>query len=255
MQRPARKENSRKQDSPRVASVNSSLTDRATKTVRDHILDLTLAPGMTLDERYLLERFEFGRTPMREAMNRLIVEGLVVSRGARGVQVAPLNVDSAIELFDAYVLSERMVASVLDFDYPDLVKDLEHLHALYVQNLDRTNLLQVTELNALFHGKLAAATRNTHIQDYSHKLHNLARRLSYFIYKREADANPDSTAALFGKPRSDHDKIIKAIKRSDRAKLVDLLTDHAIFFRTRLARIISEDHSVEIDFTQATDNV
>ncbi len=254
MRKPEHKGNVKAAVTLGVASENLSLTDRATKTVRDHILDLTLAPGMTLDERNLLERFEFGRTPMREAMNRLIVEGLVVPRGVRGVQVAPLIVESTIELFDAYVLSERMVASVLDFDYPDLVEDIEQLHAQYLQNLDRTKLLQVTELNALFHGKLAAATRNAYIEAYSYKLHNLARRLSYFIYKREADAESETTTVLFEKPRNDHEKIINTIKNSNRDELVKLLTNHAIFFRTRLARIISEDHSAEIDFTTVTEN-
>ena len=130
--------------------VNFSLTDQATGTVRDRILDLSLLPGMTLDERYLQERFEFGRTPMREALNRLIVEGLVVARGPRGVQVLPLDIGSAIELFDAYVMSERMVASAVRFADPNLVPDLAGLQDDYIQNLDETSLLRVTELNARF---------------------------------------------------------------------------------------------------------
>ncbi|MDE2791725.1 MAG: GntR family transcriptional regulator [Paracoccaceae bacterium] len=227
---------------------NLSLTDRATRVVRDRILDLTLSPGMALDERYLLERFEFGRTPMREALNRLIVEGLVVSREPRGMQVAPLSIDSTIELFDAYVLSERMVASVLRFDDPDLLGDLERLHADYVKNLDETGLLRVTELNAWFHYRLAAATQNAHITAYSHKLHNVARRLSYFIFKREA-ANGGLVTKLFEKPRQDHERIVDSIRHADRDALIEILTDHAKFFRTRLARIISEDNRSDIDFS------
>lgn len=226
-----------------------SLTDQATRTVRNHILDLTLSPGMTLDERYLLERFEFGRTPMREALNRLIVEGLVVSRGPRGVQVAPLNIEATVELFDAYVMSERMVASALKFNEPNLLDDLEQLQGKYERNLDESDLLRVTELNALFHNRLAAATQNAFIRDYSYKLHNLARRLSYFIYKREA-SQEDFASKLFDRPRRDHLSIIDAIRTADRKHLIDLLTDHAVFFRTRLARIINEDHSAEIDFTE-----
>ena len=228
-------------------TANLSLTDKATRSVRDHILNLTLSPGMTLDERYLLERYPFGRTPMREALNRLIVEGLVVSRGLRGVQVLPLNIDSTVELFDAYVMSERMVAWAVMFGDPNLMPDLEGLHRDYVQNLDETGLLRVTELNARFHNRIAVATQNTFIEAYSKKLHNLARRLSYFIYKREAAAGGFSTT-LFDKPRRDHESIIEAIRAADRDGLVRLLTDHAILFRSRLARIINEDNSTDIDF-------
>ena len=242
-----RKGTSRAKKSSRAPSENLSLTDQATRTVRDRILDLTLYPGMTLDERYLLERFQFGRTPMREALNRLIVEGLVLSREPRGVQVAPLNIESAVELFDAYVMSERMVASALKFGDPGLLDDLKRLHENYVKNLDETDLLRVTELNARFHNRLAAATQNTYIEAYSHRLHNVARRLSYFIYKREAE-HYGLASGLFERPRRDHECIVEAIACKDRGGLVNILTDHAIFFRTRLARIINESNSSTIDF-------
>ena len=231
----------------RAQTENLSLTDQATRAVRNKILDLTLSPGMTLDERYVLERFEFGRTPMREALNRLIAEGLVVSREPRGMQVAPLSIDSTVELFDAYVMSERMVASSLKFADPDLVEDLERLHGDYVKSLDRPGLLRVTELNARFHARLAAATQNSFMQAYSHKLHNVARRLSYFIYKRER-AQDGYVSKLFEKPRQDHEFIVDAIRREDRAALIEILTSHAIFFRTRLARIITEDRNSNVDF-------
>ena len=228
--------------------VNFSLTDQATGTVRDRILDLSLLPGMTLDERYLQERFEFGRTPMREALNRLIVEGLVVARGPRGVQVLPLDIGSAIELFDAYVMSERMVASAVRFADPNLVPDLAGLQDDYIQNLDETSLLRVTELNARFHNRIAAATQNTFIEAYSGKLHNLARRLSYFIYKREA-VQGGFSSRLFDRPRRDHGVIVDAIRSADRERLVEIVTDHAKLFRSRLVRTINEDNGSDIDFS------
>jgi DNA-binding GntR family transcriptional regulator len=228
------------------------MTDQATRTVRNHILDLTLAPGTTLDERQMLERFEIGRTPMREALNRLIVEGLVVSREPRGVQVAPLSIESTAELFEAYVMSERMVATALKFGDPSLVEDLERLHEDYVASLETPGLLRVTELNARFHARLATATRNSFISAYSQKLHNVARRLSYFIFKLEA-ARDGYVAKLFEKPRQDHERILDAIRNEDRETLIEVLTDHAILFRTRLARIIAEDCSSGLDFRGLSD--
>ena len=226
----------------------ATLVDLATRTVRDHILDLSLSPGMNLDERYLLERFPFGRTPMREALNRLIVEELVVPGGRRGVQVAPLNIETTVQLFDAYVMSERMVAASLRFDDPDLVIDLVNLHNEYVQHLGETDLLRVTELNALFHRRLARATNNRFVEAYSNRLHNLARRLSYYIYRREASEEGFSRT-LFRRPKRDHEHIIDAIKASDRERLVEVLTEHAVFFRKRLARIIKADRSAKTDFS------
>ena len=225
-----------------------SLTDQATKLVRDRIIDLTLEPGMTLDERQILEKFQLGRTPMREALNRLIAEGLVVSRGQRGAQVAPLNISTAVELFDAYVICERMVASMLHFTDPGLVEDLTAIQSIYVQSLNPTDLARVTEVNEMFHKRLAEATQNSFVVGHSAKLHRLARRLSFYIFRREA-TNDNRAPVLFDNPRKGHDNIIEHIRLHDRKMLVEELTDHAIFFRTRLGRIVTEDRSREIDFT------
>ena len=113
--------------------------------------------------------------------------------------------------------------------------------------LEETGLLHLTEVNASFHSRLAAATRNTYIEAYSNKLHNVARRLSYFILQREAE-HFGLSADLFEKPRRDHESIIAAIGREDREGLVESLTDHAMLFRTRLVRIINEGSSSTIDF-------
>ena len=41
-------------------------------TIRDRILDLTLAPGSRIDEKLLMERFRLSRTPARDALNTLL---------------------------------------------------------------------------------------------------------------------------------------------------------------------------------------
>ena len=226
----------------------SSLTDRATKTLRNRILDLTLEPGIRLDEKFLLRSFDYGRTPMREALNRLIVEGLVESSGNRGVRVTPLNLNNILELFDAYTMSERMVASVLRFDDTDLVEDLSRIQANYVVVAEASNLLEVTELNVKFHSRLAEATRNKFIGDYSIRLHNLARRLSYFIYQKESTQD-GGAENLFTVPKNDHNLIIAAIDENNRERLVSLMTSHANFFRDRLSRLINEARGADIEFT------
>lgn len=227
---------------------NQSLTDQATKLVRDHILNLTLEPGMTLDERQMLERFQLGRTPMREALNRLIAEGLVVSKDQRGMQVTPLNIATAVELLAAYVMNERVVASMLRFSDPGVVEDMQAIQVMYIDSLYPTDLARVTEVNAMFHNRLAQATQNRFIVDQSAKLYRLAQRLSYYIFLHEA-ANEASTPELFENPRTGHDLIIKHIEKRDRESLVEELTDHAVFFRKRMARILENDSSKSVDFT------
>ncbi len=78
-------------------------TDRVARVVlrqmRSDILSLTLAPGETIAERGLEARYGASRTPVREALAQLAVEGLVERQG-RGYRIAPLDLHQLRELFE-----------------------------------------------------------------------------------------------------------------------------------------------------------
>jgi DNA-binding GntR family transcriptional regulator len=71
----------------------NSLTqsERAYRALERMIVTLKLQPGETLTEGALIERIGLGRTPVREAMQRLAWEGLLEVRPRSGVQIAPLD--------------------------------------------------------------------------------------------------------------------------------------------------------------------
>src|SRR5258705_12360576 len=66
-----------------------SLTELAVETIRDRILDLTLRPGLRIDQKLLMERFRLSRTPARQARNRLSPQGLRRSQANKGPPVPP----------------------------------------------------------------------------------------------------------------------------------------------------------------------
>jgi DNA-binding GntR family transcriptional regulator len=72
----------------------SSVYDR----LRRDLLTGRLAPGQRLTARFLMERYDAGQTPLREALNRLSSEGLVVSQDQRGFTVASVSIDELTEL-------------------------------------------------------------------------------------------------------------------------------------------------------------
>jgi DNA-binding GntR family transcriptional regulator len=67
--------NSRQNDLP---GDQASLTERAYREIEELIVTLQLAPGQILSEVALAQRLGIGRTPVREALQRLAREGLVV---------------------------------------------------------------------------------------------------------------------------------------------------------------------------------
>ena len=118
-------------DQSAESTQKTSLTDAATKFLRDHILDLTLAPGERIDEKSILEKFPLSRTPVREALNRLSAEGLVEFRSNHGAYVASMSLRHTMDLLTAYVLSENMIAAVCNMEDSSLADDLRAIQDRY----------------------------------------------------------------------------------------------------------------------------
>lgn len=215
---------------------DASLTDAAVNVIRDRILDLTLPPSERIDETMLAERFALSRTPAREALNRLAAEGLVQFQHNRGVIVRPLDLANVRELFQAYFVCERIVGFFCKTRQLGLIDDLCALDKEYRADAKRKNYLGLTRINANFHIRLARATENEYVLNFAERLHNQARRLSYYIFLSDRDDSQYSSHQR--RVTSDHAKIIDAVERGDNYELVRLMTVHAGLFQDRIKAVI-----------------
>jgi DNA-binding GntR family transcriptional regulator len=207
--------------------------------IRNRILDLTLPPGSRIDDRLLMDRFSMGRTPAREAFNRLASEGLIIIERNRGAFVRPLDIQHIQHFFDAYIASERIVGYFCRLDDPTLERDLDAIQRSYLEAYAKERLLQMTRANARLHGRIAVATRNEYVAENALRLYNHARRLSYFSYMLEQDFIPDQreTQAMI---KADHDDIIDTVRKKTEGRLVDILSRHAVMFHSRITRVLSK---------------
>jgi len=76
------------------ATLATSIYER----LKADILSARLEPGRKLQLRFLMEHYEAGQTPLREALNRLTTEDLVIGREQRGFSVKPISLDELGEL-------------------------------------------------------------------------------------------------------------------------------------------------------------
>ncbi|WP_010205829.1 FCD domain-containing protein [Salinibacterium sp. PAMC 21357] len=81
-----------------ATSVRAS--ERAYQALRDDIIEWRLAPGTILGEVEQAARLGVSRTPLREALSRLMTDGLVSSQSGRGLVVTDVSVTNIRELFD-----------------------------------------------------------------------------------------------------------------------------------------------------------
>lgn len=224
-----------------------SQTELAVSVIRDRIIDLTLEPGSKIDERLLMDRFKLGRTPAREALNRLSAEGFVKIQRNKGAFVAPLELTHVRQFFDAYFAAERMTGYYCRTDHANLTTDLEAIQEAHDQSSDAGDYLRITDANAAFHTRISMASENEYIQEFSARLHQQARRLSHVIYFLET-VRDDERLRLRRKIRQHHKTIIEAIVNGDNAELINLLTAHAQLFHDRIMRVVSNARGKDLSF-------
>lgn len=87
-----------------------SLTSEAYRRLEEMIVTLQLEPGSVLSEAALVKRLGIGRTPIREALQRLGREGLVSVLPRRGILVAEINVERQLKILEVRRELERLMA-------------------------------------------------------------------------------------------------------------------------------------------------
>jgi len=94
----------------RIEAIGESASARAYRALERAIVTLELVPGGVTTEGYLIERFNFGRTPVREAIQRLAWEGLIEIRPRAGLAVAPLHAGDWLRVLDVRAGVEVVLA-------------------------------------------------------------------------------------------------------------------------------------------------
>ncbi len=87
-----------------------SLAEQAYRAIEDMVVRLDLPPGSRLTENDLSQRVGFGRTPVREALQRLHYDGLVRVFPRKGIAVSEINPLDVLVALDVCVGIERLVA-------------------------------------------------------------------------------------------------------------------------------------------------
>jgi DNA-binding GntR family transcriptional regulator len=169
----------------------SRASDQIENELRNLILTLELEPGLAVSEATLMKRFGWGRTPLREAFQRLTEQGLLQTIPQHGAVVTPLNLFDFVEVMDAMSLVIGPSASLACKRLTEA--ELDQLDKFVAQGETAAAVGDFERLSALdyeFHSVLAQATGNRYLSDYLHRLHQIARRFNFAAWKRQRDATP-----------------------------------------------------------------
>jgi len=106
----------------------ASLAEQAYRFLEEYLVTLKLAPGEVVAEKDLMDRAGIGRTPVREAIQRLSAEGLLQIIPRKGLLVTPLRRSDLVRIIEARRVLERlMVVKAAERATPDQREALRRL--------------------------------------------------------------------------------------------------------------------------------
>jgi DNA-binding GntR family transcriptional regulator len=214
-----------------------SVTDQITALIKKIILNGELSPGDRLNEVQLSEALEISRSPVREAIQRLVKEGLVVLVPRKGAFIRKLTAKEVEDLFETRVTLETKAASLAAQRASE--SQLNKFSSL----LDRTELALKNEesnkyalgfysLDFDFHFKIAGLAQNAILEAMIQELNAKLR-----LVRHRSGAEISRAWEAF----EEHKKVFECIKRGDSGSAVKAMEKHLMKAREAILKILPEE--------------
>ena len=165
-----------------------SLTEQAYLQLEELIVTLQLAPGSPVSEAMLSERLGIGRTPIREALQRLAREHLVVAMPQRGYLISHIDVRLQLRVLETRREVERLIAVSAAKRSTDPERALfDELARRFDKAAQRNDAAAFIQADREFNEASLKAARNEFAAGAMQLMHGLSRRFWYMHWRQAAD--------------------------------------------------------------------
>lgn len=188
----------------------NTLTWQAYRALEERIVTLRLKPGEVLSENALAQEIGLGRTPVREAIQKLASEGLVVVLSRRGILVSEINISKHLQLLEVRRELERLVARTAAIRANAQQKSEFAVLAEGFAECGRVDDdVKFMRLDRRFNRTSLEAARNEYASNAMRQMQGLSRRFWYQHYQSVLDL--PRCARL-------HEGVALAVSRGDAAE-------------------------------------
>lgn len=173
------------------------------ETLREAIINTVLKPGERLMEIQLAEEMGVSRTPVREAIRKLELEGFVVMIPRKGAYVAGISMKDIADVFEIRAALEGLAAGLAAERITD--EELEQLERILVkigECVKNNDLEKLIDVDTEFHDTLFKATRNERLAQIVSNLREQIQR-----FRTASLATPGRMKYAF----DEHKKIVEAL--------------------------------------------
>ncbi|MCX3063389.1 GntR family transcriptional regulator [Streptomyces beihaiensis] len=203
------------------------------------IMTGVLAPGTQLGEAELAGQLGVSRGPLREALQRLVQQGIAVSAPHRGVFVTQLDEDDIRDIYFTRTAMESAACKLVLRGDPQRTADrLAKIHRTMASAARRGNLTALSAADMELHQTLVEESGSPRLRRIAETLFVETRMCLSALTDIHSD--PDSLVA-------EHAALIEALRAADEPRLLALLDDHMQDAVQRLTRAAREDGDGDVE--------
>lgn len=209
------------------------------ETLREAIINATLKPGERLMEILLAEEMGVSRTPVREAIRKLELEGFVVMVPRKGAYVADISTKDIADVFEIRAALEGLAAGLAAERITE--EELEKLERILVkigECVKNNDLEKLIEVDTEFHDTLFKASRNERLVQI---VSNLREQIQRF---RTASL---STPGRMKYALEEHKKIVEAVSERNVELAQALAREHIENAENSMFELLNEHKIPEKD--------
>jgi GntR family transcriptional regulator, rspAB operon transcriptional repressor len=205
-----------------------SLLDQAYNEIKFRIITFRYRPGEVLSEAAISVELGIGRTPIHQAIHRVMMDGLVSIMPRKGVMVRPVSVDEAMEIIGVRLVTECYCARLAANRADDA--ELQRLQAILESSekvTKKRDIEQIMLLDRKFHDALGRAAGNSVLADVLRNLHERSLRF-WFISLRDPDHHRNVLAQ--------HRAIVAALLNHNPDAAETAMREHILAFQHNVTR-------------------
>lgn len=194
------------------------LRDVVFNTLRQAILRGELKPGERLMEIQLANKLGVSRTPIREAIRKLELEGLVLMIPRKGAEVAEITEKSLRDVLEVRrALEELAVQLACEKITKEEIRELERVAKEFQQVVKSSDITEIAEVDVCFHDIIYTATDNQRLIQLLNNLREQMYRYRVEYLKRDG---------VFPQLIAEHEAIIRHIENNEKEKATEVMCRH-----------------------------
>lgn len=215
------------------ANRGQSLRSRVFGELEQNILTGKYQPGMALNEKQLCLEMGVSRTPLREALSQLELEGLVESTPNKGAVVLGISLSDIEDIYTIKLELEGLAAKMAaERITPEELTELEEIISMTEFYSHKGDVVKVVELDSRFHDIICKAGKNRPLRSMMKNYHNFVK-----MARLKSLTKPERIPRML----AEHRNILQAIAAGNGELARSLAVEHSLKARVSIAEAMLDN--------------